>query len=86
MLVKEINRYASKSMLAHSRSAEKFRLAPHLPNALNSKFIFRYSIVNTSEIQFAEGASEGERPAIKAATLQKLVDRATYEKYPCKVI
>lgn len=48
--------------------------------------LHRYSRIDTTEIQFGSDEKGDEPPIIKAATLAKLIERATYDKYPSKFI
>jgi hypothetical protein len=47
------------------------------------KAAFRYTRADAPDLQFVQGGEEDVQPRIKAASLERLVERLTYDKYPC---
>jgi hypothetical protein len=47
------------------------------------KAAFRYTRADAPDLQFVPGGEEDVQPRIKAASLERLVERLTYDKYPC---
>jgi len=77
-LVAEVSRFKA--------AGSKRAVTPTRAEAKRVGFRNRYTRMDSEDLTFVQdGYEEDKQPKIKTASLDKVIERMTYEKYPCKL-